>query len=404
MNESVRLFGGSAVRWFWELTKTLASRTPRRIWVVRKPVIAFAFTTLALLASWRLMSVLGVEAGEYRLALPGYSFSFPRDHCSHDGFRTEWWYYTGHLRTGSGQEYGYQVTFFRSGVAEARANPSRWAAKNLYLAHFAISDISRKSFRYFERVNRAGLGQAGASEKAFRVWVGEWDVTGDGSTQRLRVKDGGFAVDLTLVSLKSPVIHGEDGVSQKGDGRGHASHYYSLTRLKTEGRLTVGGKSVPVTGLSWMDHEFGSTQLNPDQVGWDWFSLQFEDGTELMLYIIRKMDGRPDPYSAGTWAGADGRMVRLRQSDISVEVLGRWKSPRSKGVYPMKWRLSMPTLGLDVTVTPAFSDQELDTAKSTRVIYWEGAVSAEGTMHGRPATARGYVEMTGYAEPFRKKL
>jgi predicted secreted hydrolase len=366
--------------------------------------MAFALMILAFLASWRLMLVAWGEAGEFRRALPGYTFSFPRDHYSHDEFRTEWWYYTGHLQTGDGREYGYQVTFFRSGLAEARANPSRWAAKNLYLAHFAISDFSRRTFRYFERINRAGLGQAGAGQKEFRVWVGDWEVAGTGSTQRLKAKDGGFGVDLALVSLKPPVIHGADGVSQKGEGRGHASHYYSLTRLKTEGALTIHGQVAPVSGLSWMDHEFGSTQLAPDQVGWDWFSLQLEDGTELMLYLIRKADGRPDPYSAGTWVGADGRPLRLGLSDFSVDVLDRWKSPRGKAVYPMKWRLRVPRLGLELTVTPAFPDQELDTAKSTRVIYWEGAVSAEGTIHGRPATARGYVEMTGYAEPFRKKL
>jgi predicted secreted hydrolase len=165
-----------------------------------------------------------VEAGEFRLALPGYEFSFPQDHYSHEDFRTEWWYYTGHLRAGNGKEYGYQVTFFRSGVAEARANPSRWAAKNLYLAHFALSDISRKTFRHFERINRAGLGQAGASEKKLRVWIGDWEVAGDGTTQRVKAKDGGFAVDLTLVSQKPPVIHGANGISQKGQGRGHASH------------------------------------------------------------------------------------------------------------------------------------------------------------------------------------
>ncbi len=361
---------------------------------------------LAPLASWRFMSVPAIGAAAFRLALPGYTFSFPRDHFSHDEFRTEWWYYTGHLRGGNGEKYGYQVTFFRSGVAEARANPSRWAAKNLYLAHFAVSDIPRKTFRYFERVGRAGPAGsgAGASDKELRVWIGNWEVNGDETTQRLRAREGDCAVDLTLVSQKPPVIHGENGVSQKGEGRGHASHYYSLTRLKTEGTLTIRGKSMPVTGLSWMDHEFGSTQLNPDQVGWDWISLQFEDGTELMLYVIRKADGRPDPSSAGTWVGGDSRAVRLRQREFSVEVLDRWKSPRSKGVYPMKWRLSVPMLGLDVTVRPAFPDQELDTAKSTRVIYWEGAVSAEGAARGGPLKGRGYVEMTGYAEPFRKKL
>jgi predicted secreted hydrolase len=368
------------------------------------PASVLTFMVLALLAPWWITGLPTARAGEFRQAQPGYAFSFPRDHYSHDDFRTEWWYYTGHLRAAGGGEYGYQVTFFRSGVAETRSNPSRWAAKNVYLAHFAISDIPRATFRYFERVSRAGLGQAGASDREFHVWIGDWEATGDGTAQRLRAKEGEFAVDLMLASEKPPVIHGENGISRKGEGRGHASHYYSLTRLRTEGTLTVRGKTSPVSGLSWMDHEFGSTQLYPDQVGWDWFGLQLDDGTELMLYLIRKATGRPDPYSAGTFVEAQGRTVRLRQADFTAEVLDRWKSPRGKGIYPMKWRLRVPPIGLDLLVTPAFPDQELDTAKSTRVIYWEGAAFAEGTIRGRPARGRGYVEMTGYAELFRKKL
>ncbi|HWU39799.1 MAG TPA: lipocalin-like domain-containing protein [Candidatus Acidoferrum sp.] len=361
-------------------------------------------TLLAVLSSSWFMVCPDATAAEFRLALPGYTFSFPRDHFSHDEYRTEWWYYTGHLRTKAGDEYGYQVTFFRSGVPEVMGNPSRWAAKNLYLAHFAVSDIRQKAFTYFERINRAALGQAGASEKEFRVWIGDWEVSGDGTTQRLRAKEEGFAVDLKLVSQKAPVIHGKNGISQKGEGRGRASHYYSLTRLATEGTLTVRDESVPVSGMSWMDHEFGSTELNPDQVGWDWFSLQLDDGTELMLYVIRNAEGRPDTYSAGTYVEAGGRTVGLTQADFGVQVLDRWRSPRGKGLYPMKWRLKVSSIGLEVTVTPAFSNQELDTAKSTRVVYWEGAVLAEGVARDRRLTGRGYVEMTGYAEPFRKKL
>ncbi len=366
--------------------------------------VLLIFLCVAFLASWRLTSPAQLAASEFRQALPGYAFSFPRDHYAHDDFRTEWWYYTGHLRTAGGDEYGYQVTFFRSGLAGAQTSPSRWAAKNLYLAHFAVSDIPRKDFRYFERINRAALGQAGASQTEFRVWVGDWEVSGDGTRQRLKAKDGEFAVDLNLEALKPPVIHGANGVSQKGSGRGHASHYYSLTRVRTDGTLTVRGKTLAVTGLTWMDHEFGSTQLNSDQVGWDWFSLQFEDGTELMLYIVRKADGRPDVYSAGTWVAADTRPVRLKQPDFTVDVLDRWVSPRTQGAYPMKWRLRAPPIALDVTVSPTFPDQELDTTRSTQVIYWEGAVRAEGTVSGRPVIAKGYVEMTGYAAPFRKRL
>ena len=383
---------------------TKTPRAPKNSWKGMDTCLFWVLTFLAAVASWWLVFPSDLSAGEFRQALPGYVFSFPRDHYAHEDFRTEWWYYTGHLQTKSSEAYGYQLTFFRSGLTDAQSNPSRWAAKNLYLAHFALSDVSRKDFRYFERVSRAGLGQAGASATEFRVWVGDWEVTGDGTRQRLRAKDGEFAVDLNLGAEKPPVAHGENGVSQKGEGRGHASHYYSLTRLKTEGTLTVPGQTLSVTGLSWMDHEFGSTQLDSNQVGWDWFSLQFDDGTELMLYIIRKADGRPDPYSAGTWVGADGRIERLKQSDFTIEVLDRWVSPRTKGTYPIKWRLTASSLGMDLTVTPMFPEQELRTTKSTQVIYWEGAVRAEGTVSHHPVKAKGYVEMTGYAAPFRKKL
>jgi predicted secreted hydrolase len=365
-------------------------------------------------SKWRLaiLTVLAVSpfmlalapAASFRLALPGYQFSFPRDHYSHEEFRTEWWYYTGHLRAASGGEYGYQLTFFRSALAEARANPSRWAARNLYLAHFAISDVGRRRFTYAERVSRERLGQAGAREDAFRVWNGDWEASGDGTTQRLRARDGSLGLDLTLAPVKPPVVHGENGVSRKGEGRGHASHYYSLTRLESRGSLTLAGRELAVSGQSWMDHEFGSTQLGPGQVGWDWFSLQLDDGTELMLYLIRLADGSADPHSAGTWVGPQGAARHLGRSEFAVEVLDRWRSPRGGTLYPMRWRVSVPSLDLRLTVTPAFPEQELDTAKSTQVVYWEGAARVQGTTAGRPVEGRAYVEMTGYAGPFRKRL
>ncbi|MFB3817127.1 MAG: lipocalin-like domain-containing protein [Candidatus Methylomirabilales bacterium] len=390
------------------MRRELSSRAPAHV-----PSFASApwrLCALALVLAFLAPLLLGAPAPqraatEFRQALPGYRFAFPQDHYAHEDFRTEWWYYTGHLATPSGDRFGYQVTFFRSGLPEARGNPSRWAARNLYLAHFAVSDIGARRFSYFERVSREALGQAGASRDAFRVWNGDWEVQGDGEAQRLRAREGGFAVELMLVPLKPPVVHGRDGVSRKGEGPGQASHYYSLTRLKTEGRLTVRGKTVEVKdGSSWMDHEFGSTELAPNQVGWDWFSLQLDDGAELMLYLIRRAGGEADPASAGTWVGPDGASRHLERGEFSVEVLERWRSPRSKGVYPMGWRIRVPGLGLDVRVTPAFPEQELDTARSTQVVYWEGAGRAEGTRAGRPVTGKAYVEMTGYAAPFRKRL
>jgi predicted secreted hydrolase len=367
------------------------------------PIISLSLLLLAFLASWP-APVPCVEAGEFRKALPGYAFSFPRDHYAHEEFRTEWWYYTGHLKTNGGGEYGYQLTFFRSGLPEAQSSPSRWAAKQLYLAHFAVSDVAGGRLQYFERMGRAAVGQAGASETELRVWIGNWGATGDGMRQRLTAMEGDFTLNLLLRAGKPPVVHGERGVSRKGGERGQASHYYSLTRLATEGTLSVRGTPFPVTGESWMDHEFGSTELGADQVGWDWFSLQLDDGTELMLYLIRKTDGSADPASAGTWVAADGRTRPLRRREFSVEVLERWTSPRTRGVYPMKWRLAVPSLGLTAVVTPVFPDQELDTARSTQVIYWEGAARAEAAVAGRPVRGKGYVEMTGYAAPFRKKL
>ncbi len=333
-------------------------------------VLGVVIGTLGVLVSWWCQVIPAGEVAQFRRALPGYVFSFPRDHFSHDAYRTEWWYYTGHLRADNGLEYGYQVTFFRSGLAGAEQSPSRWAARNLYLAHFAISDIPRKTFRYFERLNRGALGQAGASQTDFHVWIGDWEVKGDGSIQRLQARDGGFAVDLALTALKPPIVNGEEGISRKGAGEGQASHYYSMTRLKTEGKLTVSGRTFQVTGLSWMDHEFGSAELAPDQVGWDWFSLQFDDDTELMLYLIRQKDGSPDPSSAGTWVAADGRSTHLKLQDFRVEVLDRWQSPQSRGVYPMKWRVHVPSKELEVIVTPAFPDQELITTRSSQVTYW----------------------------------
>lgn len=352
-----------------------------------------------------LLALCGAAAPPpFQKALPGYRFQFPRDHAAHDAFRTEWWYYTGHLRTPRGEAFGFQVTFFRVGIAEARESPSRWAPRNLYLAHLALSDPARRRHRLAERVGREALGQAGALADRYRVWIGEWEAAAEGEAHRVRAAGEEFGLDLTLTPEKPPVVHGKDGISRKGAGEGHASHYYSLTRLGVAGTLTLEGRRAPVTGLAWMDHEFGSTELAPEQVGWDWFSVQLEDGTDLMLYLIRHRDGRPDPFSSGTLVAADGSARHLPLAAFAVKPLGRWKSPRSGGLYPMGWEVTVPEAGLRLTLTPFFPDQELDTAKSTRVIYWEGAVRVTGERSGQAVRGQGYVEMTGYAAPFRKKI
>jgi predicted secreted hydrolase len=359
---------------------------------------------------WPLFLLLGLcalaEAREYRRALPGYRFQFPRDHFSHPDFRTEWWYYTGHLQTTDGRRYGYQVTFFRVGTEEARNadHRSRWTIRDLFLAHFAVSDLGRQRFHFTDRLNRAALEAAGASTTALQVWNGDWRLEAEGDAHRLHAKNEEFAVDLTLSPAKPPIIHGKGGVSQKGEGAGYASHYYSLTRLQTTGTLTVNGRTARVEGWSWMDHEFGSSQLHDDHEGWDWFGLQLDNRIELMFYLMRRRGGQPDPHSSGTLILPDGSSLHLTLSQVEIRPTGTWKSPRSEATYPMGWEIRIPHHRLTATVTPSLPDQELDTRKSTQVIYWEGSVLVRGSYQDTPVAGQGYVELTGYAGKFNQRI
>jgi predicted secreted hydrolase len=341
----------------------------------------------------------GEGAFTYQLAVPGRKLAFPADHYSHPDFKIEWWYYTGHLESESGKRYGYQVTFFRFGLrdrqGEIKDKPPYFT--DIYLAHFAVSDIDRKKFLFRERMNRGYQGKAGAATDRYLVWNEDWKVEGDPKTHLIQVDDRGTKLSLRLSSLKSPVLHGQNGLSQKGEGEGRASYYYSLTRMKTEGEITIDEKTEKVRGLSWMDHEFGSNQLREDQVGWDWFSLQLDDQTELMLYMIRRKDGSPDPYSSGTLVRVNGTTKHLKLQDFQIEILERWKSAKSGGNYPMKWKVTIPAEGIELEIVPEFIDQELVTNRSTRVTYWEGAVRIKGIIRQKIVAGDGYVEMTGYA-------
>ena len=334
----------------------------------------------------------------YQLALPGRKLTFPADHYSHPDFKTEWWYYTGHLATESGKKYGYQVTFFRFGVRDRQKKTKEPPLfTELYMAHFAVSDIAAKKFRFRERINRGTNDKAGAATDRYLVWNEDWKVQGDEKNHSIQVDDRGTRLRLSLKSLKAPTLHGDHGLSQKGAGEGRASYYYSLTRMQTEGELTVDGKQEKVLGLSWMDHEFGSNQLGEDQVGWDWFSIQLDNNTELMLYLMRRKDGSVDPYSSGTLVSANGATKHLKLSDYRVEMLDRWKSPSSGANYPMHWKVTFAEENIALEINPEFPAQELITSRSTRVTYWEGAVKIRGTIQGKRVAGQGYVEMTGYA-------
>lgn len=349
------------------------------------------------------------EEEGFRVAKPGYMFEFPRDHGSHDEFRTEWWYYTGHLLTEDGRRFGFQVTFFRRalGADQLKTLPSRWAIRHLYLAHFAVSDVDGKRFHYAERISREGLGKAGADTGRLHVWTDRWTAEAakdEPLNHRLSAEQDGVAVELTLHPLKPPVVHGRAGVSRKGEEVGQASHYYSLTRLATKGRLMIDGETFQVTGTSWMDHEFGSADLSADLVGWDWFSLQLQDGSDVMIYQLRRADGSLDRASSGTIVYPDGRAEPLSPGEMDVTVRAHWTSPSSGARYPAGWKVASSLLQLDIDVTPLMADQELVTRRSTQVTYWEGAVQISGTARGQAVTGQGYVELTGYAERFTERL
>ena len=351
-----------------------------------------------------LLAATFAQAHEFERALPGRSFSFPRDHHSHPEFRTEWWYYTGHVRSRDGKSFGYQLTFFRTGLRRERSSQSKWALKSLYFAHFALTAENERAFTFREKISRGALGQAGAATDRLHVWVEDWILKGDGPDHLLEARDASMAIRLRLTPLKSPVVNGINGVSQKAEGVGNASHYYSITRMKTSGELTIDGKVLTVEGISWMDHEFGTNQLQSYQVGWDWFSIQMDNSTELMLYLIRHRDGNPDPYSSGTFIYPDGTSRHIRLDEFDIRVLKTWESRKTGARYPARWNIRIPEMDIDLTVTPTVADQELTTQESTRVTYWEGSVRVDGRYRGKPVSGVGYVELTGYSEPLAGKI
>lgn len=333
----------------------------------------------------------GDPGAGFARALAPRRFLFPADHGPHPEFRTEWWYFTGNLESPEGRRFGYQLTFFRNALAATPPRrPSAWAARDVYLAHFALSDVGGGKFRSFERIRRANLGLAGAQAEPFRVWLDDWSATMEG----LKASSGDVALELALAPGKPPALQGEAGLSRKGKGAGQASYYYSLSRMPTEGTVRVGKETWRVLGASWMDREWSTSSLSADQVGWDWFALQLDDGWDLMFYQLRRKDGSADPVSRGSWISPGGEVTAIPADQLAIEVLGRWRSPRSGASYPAGWRLRSPLRNLDVTVRPALADQEL----ATSFRYWEGAVAVSGTAGGGSAAGRGYVELTGYGE------
>jgi len=347
--------------------------------------------------------LLWVLVATLQVAGPGYRFEFPRDHFNHADYETEWWYYTGNLRSADGRRFGYELTFFRQANAEAASGNADWSAGQLYLAHLALSDVDGQKFEHFERLNRAGPGLAGADLAGRRYWNGNWQVkwTSDAGAQELQAVGSDFTLKLKLTPEKPFVIHGVDGVSQKGPGKGQGSHYISFTRLGSAGSLVRGGKTVAVTGSSWMDHEFFTERQDPDLNGWDWFAVQLNNDTELMLYRLRLKSGAVSPYSSGTFVDARGQAQHLTAADFRLSPGGDWVSAASGARYPLSWKIDVPGLGIALTEVTRLPAQELYTPHSVSPGYWEGAVDYAGTERGKGVTGVGYLEMTGYLAPLR---
>lgn len=355
---------------------------------------------LALFAA--VLAVTAAAGQEWREATPGYRFEFPKDHASHPEFKIEWWYYTGNLKTAEGRRFGYQVTFFRVGVDPSPINPSRWAVRDLFMAHLAVSDVEGRRYRFDERLNRAGPGLSGAATDRYHVWNEDWSASLDDEGRHIVTASsttarGSAGVSLVLDEGKPPVVNGTNGISQKGAQDGNASHYYSMTRMPTSGVLTIDGERFDVTGESWMDREFGTSFLEPGQQGWDWISLQLDDGRELMLYQLRRSDGTRDPRSSGTIVDREGRGTTLAADDFSLAPAGPTHKGGSGATYPIAWDIAVPGAQIAMRVTTPLADQELVT-DGAGIAYWEGMIEARGTAGGAAISGRGYLEMTGYRE------
>jgi predicted secreted hydrolase len=341
------------------------------------------------------------DSGGFARATAPRPFSFPADHGPHPEVRTEGWYYTGNLETATGRHFGFQLTFFRTALAppasSAGETASAWSTRQLYLAHFALTDTAGRRFHAWSRLDREALGLAGARAAPFRVWLGDWSAESEaaaGLPVRLRAAEGGVAIDLMLAAEKPVVLQGDRGLSQKGPEPGNASYYYSLSRMSARGTVRVQDEPLAVTGLAWMDREWSTSGLGPDLVGWDWLALQLDDGRDVMIYRLRRRDGSIDAQSAGALIAADGATRPLAGSDVTLDPLDHWTSPRSRVRYPSRWRLTVPGAALTLEIVPRLADQEL--IVGTR--YWEGAVRVDGIADGRPIAGRGYVELVGYGE------
>jgi predicted secreted hydrolase len=339
------------------------------------------------------------NASDFEKALTVRDWQFPQDFVAHDDYQSEWWYYTGNLETAEGRPFGFQLTFFRQALLPAtqavnQDSPrSHWRGRQVYSAHFTVSDIAAQQFYPYERFSRGTVDLAGA-ELPYHIWLEDWSATEvEPGTVRLQAKTDRVGLDLTVAQTLPPILQGKRGLSVKGHEPGNASYYYSLVQQPTTGTITIDDSAYQVSGLTWKDHEYSTSSLSAGTVGWDWFSMQFDNGSALMLYLLRHEDGTIEDTSAGTYIAPSGETTPISWQDWQVQVLDTWKSPKNGAVYPAKWQIEIPKLNISLQAQAMMSNQELNVATAT---YWEGAVEFAGTQGDTVLNGKGYVELTGY--------
>jgi predicted secreted hydrolase len=335
-------------------------------------------------------------------SMPVKPLNLPADKAAHNWAQSEWWYYTGHLKAEDGQEFGYELTFFKRVMDESKIHgwmipvPGYWVTDIGMVGHFAITDLPNKKFQA-KSINNLFL-KSKADDNKYDVMIDKWTVRDEKGKHVLYAEMKGYQLALELEESKSAVPHGANGIVKKGGG--YANYYYSFTNMKTSGTLTVDGKPIKVTGKSWMDHEYGTLNFSYPQIGWDWYSIQLDNNCELMLYFIRHdkkiTDKNMDDESVGgTFIGPDGDAIWLKWDDIDIKNLSFWHSEQTDSNYPASWEINIKSQSLKLNINPVLTEQELDLEPFP---YWEGAVSVIGTYKDLPVKGQGYIELTGYSK------
>ncbi len=322
---------------------------------------------------------------------PGDVVRLPRDLYYRNDYRVQWWYFTGHLYDETGSEFGYELTFFSVGVQKRRYE-SRFGVNNIYISHFAVTDVAEDKYYHSDLADSGAFGFAGADDDKLKVWVVRNGLSGNIDHMNIIASDKNYSLNLSLTPLKPPVLHGENGYSRKSEKSSLiASLYFSFTDMNTEGSLTTGGKVLSVKGRSWFDREMSSRGLGERKAGWDWFAVQLDDAREIMIYLIRNKDDSFDPYSSGTIVFPDGGYKNLTVDDFTVTALDHYKSAKTGARYPARWRIAIPSEEVSLLITPLVKDQEFIATHSSGNYYWEGTCAVSGS-----ASGRAYVELTGY--------